>query len=622
MTLFEILRKDQHQHCQLLFKEVMKGKSLKNVETIFITNKGKKIFVSGNVTPIIEKGKFISTCAIFHDVTEEKLVRKKLEESQERYKQIIENTQEFIWEVDMNGLYKFVSPNIEDITGFSPEEVINKKHFYDLFDPSTKEKLKEAALGALKQGKPFKDFINKNKSKIGKSIWLNTSGVPIKNKQGKLIGYTGSDKNITSEMKSKEELEKEKELAEKYLNIAGSIIVALDKNGNITLINKKGANVLGYNQEELIGKNWFNTCLPKNIRAETSKIFKKIMVGKIKSVEYVKGTLLTKKGEERIVRWYNSEIKDSNNKIIGALSSGEDITIKIESEERYKALFESSRDAIMTLEPPKWLFTSGNSATVKLFACKDEKHFTSFAPPMLSPEFQPDGQESGKKAMEMIQTAMKKGSHFFEWTHKTAKGKEFPATVLLAKLKIGKKEFLQATVRDVTEQKKSEEEINKLSRVTEQSPALVVLTDRNGNIEFVNEKFTQTTGYTLEETKGKNPRVLKSGHTSKKDYENLWKTITAGKVWKGEFKNKKKNGEFYWASALISPITNEKGEVTNFMGIQEDITKRREAEEKLQIQIGEMKKFQEIATDREIKMIELKKEINTLLKKPKYKIVK
>ena len=128
-----------------------------------------------------------------------------------------------------------------------------------------------------------------------------------------------------------------------------------------------------------------------------------------------------------------------------------------ESQKRYRALFESSHDAIMTLEPPSWNFTSGNSATVEMFCAADESEFVSQSPWDLSPDLQPDGIPSPEKARRMIETAMQDRSLLFEWTHKRLSGEEFPATVLLTRMTLGDQTFLQATVRDITEQKRSEE---------------------------------------------------------------------------------------------------------------------------------------------------------------------
>ncbi len=123
-----------------------------------------------------------------------------------------------------------------------------------------------------------------------------------------------------------------------------------------------------------------------------------------------------------------------------------------------------------------------------------------------------------------------------------------------------------------------------LTLAIEQSSSTVVITDAEGNIEYANPKFVQLTGYSLEEAIGKNPRVLKSGKTPKGVFKELWKTITSGSEWRGEFCNKKKNGGFYWESATISPVKNEDGVITNFIAIKDDITEHKQSERRLNAQ--------------------------------------
>lgn len=113
----------------------------------------------------------------------------------------------------------------------------------------------------------------------------------------------------------------------------------------------------------------------------------------------------------------------------------------------------------------------------------------------------------------------------------------------------------------------------------ESAASVVVITDRNGTIEWVNPAFTRTTGYTLEEVRGQNPRILKSGRHERAFYENLWQTISNGEVWRGELINKRKDGSLYIEQAVISPILNAEGEIEHFIAIKEDITERRKAEE-------------------------------------------
>jgi PAS domain S-box-containing protein len=131
---------------------------------------------------------------------------------------------------------------------------------------------------------------------------------------------------------------------------------------------------------------------------------------------------------------------------------------------------------------------------------------------------------------------------------------------------------------DITERKRTEEKLRELSRAVEQSPASIVITDRAGDIEYANPKFIEITGYTLAEVLGKNPRILKSGDKSPEAYRELWETITAGNEWRGEFLNKKKNGELYWESASISPIRDPAGRITHYVAVKEDITARKQAE--------------------------------------------
>jgi PAS domain S-box-containing protein len=182
-----------------------------------------------------------------------------------------------------------------------------------------------------------------------------------------------------------------------------------------------------------------------------------------------------------------------------------------------------------------------------------------------------------------------------------------------------------STYTDVTKRKRAEAELRKLSHAVEQSPASVVITDPAGTIEYVNPKFTEVTGYTAAEALGRNPRILKSGRTPPGDHANLWKTISAGLEWRGEFINLKKDGSEYWEFASISPITDAAGAITHFLAVKEDITERKRAETELSDKMDELERFSKIAVGRELRMIELKEEINALRKQlgrdPIYEIV-
>ncbi len=138
-------------------------------------------------------------------------------------------------------------------------------------------------------------------------------------------------------------------------------------------------------------------------------------------------------------------------------------------------------------------------------------------------------------------------------------------------------------IQDVSAFKRAEGDLRKLFQAIEQSPASVVITDVAGRIEYVNPKFTELTGYTYPEVVGKNPSILKSGYTPRDDYARLWRMITAGHVWHGEFYNRKKNGQLFWELASVAPVRNPAGDITHYVAVKEDITDRKATEDRLRI---------------------------------------
>ena len=131
------------------------------------------------------------------------------------------------------------------------------------------------------------------------------------------------------------------------------------------------------------------------------------------------------------------------------------------------------------------------------------------------------------------------------------------------------------TLLDISERKMAEDELRKLARAVSENPCSIVITDAKGTIEYVNRKFCELTGYTVEEVIGQNPRVLKSGETPQETYDEMWFDISHGRTWRGELKNRKKNGELYWELASISSVIDDAGQVTHYLAVKEDITQRK-----------------------------------------------
>lgn len=283
----------------------------------------------------------------------------------------------------------------------------------------------------------------------------------------------------------------------------------------------------------------------------------------------------------------------------GELGIGEAVKAKEEAEEKYKLLYETSLDARMILEPPTWNFTAGNLTAVRMFNLKDEKQLAPLTFPDLSPKFQSDRQLSSVKVKKMIEKAMKEGKAFFEWTHKRYNGEDFPANVLLSRIDEGGKSYLQATVRDISKEKKaiaqikdSEEKYRRLFETAQD--AILILDAHTGKIENSNPFIEKLLGYSKKELVGKQ----------------LWqispfKNIASNKAKFTELQNKK------YVRYENLPLESKSGKkmnvefVSNVYGVDgqqviqcniRDITDRVKAEEELKekaIEIAKLKKIKE-----------------------------
>jgi len=285
-----------------------------------------------------------------------------------------------------------------------------------------------------------------------------------------------------------------------------------------------------------------------------------------------------------------------------------------QSEEHYRAVAQTASDAIITANSEGQIVSWNHSAEVMFGYAEAEiigQPLTLILPPRY-PEDHLNGmarvQSGGEK--HIVGKAVE-----VEGLHKS--GNEFPLELSLSEWRSEKNIFFTAIIRDITERRQAEEQLRKLSHAVDQSPASVVITDLQGNIEYVNPKFSQITGYAFEEIVGQNPRFLKSGHTAQEEYKELWDTITSGRIWQGEFLNKKKNGDAFWELATISPVYNNSGNVMNFLALKEDITERKKAEESIHQRVRELEllyesglSFSQLLNPREIayKIIELLEE--------------
>ncbi|MBM2815223.1 MAG: hypothetical protein HW421_1985 [Ignavibacteria bacterium] len=273
--------------------------------------------------------------------------------------------------------------------------------------------------------------------------------------------------NLKRRFKLEEALKESEERFRLISQSANDAIITIDENDIIIGWNKSAENIFGFTEEEILGKPLL-LIQPKKFLELHSAGFKRLKKGGEPHVigKTVELLGLHKNGLSFPIELSLSEWKTSQGKFFTGIIR--DITERKQAEEKlkqsetkYRVLFESSCDALMTLFPPDWKFKSANSATVELFGAKDEQEYTSLGPWNVSPELQPDGQDSSIQAQKMIGMAMEQGSNLFEWTHQKISGETFPATVLLTRIELEGQTGVQATVRDITYQKMAEDEINR-----------------------------------------------------------------------------------------------------------------------------------------------------------------
>jgi len=330
-----------------------------------------------------------------------------------------------------------------------------------------------------------------------------------------------------------------------------------------------------------VGMNMLDIIMIPEDREKAKTNFDKVLQGESLIIEedYGDSKLLRSYWENR----YNP-IYDDTNKIIGLTVFVADISVRKrtevalkESESRLRSYFELPHVGItVTSQTKGWLEVNSEICNMLGYS-KEELSSLTWADLTHPQDLNADVEQFNRVMAGEIETYslekrfIRKNGEIL-WTN---------LSVGCVRKDDGSVDYMVALLQDINKRKEAEEQIRKLTQAVEQSPETIFITDLKGDIEYVNLKFFETTGYTPEEAKGKNPRILKSDETTSEEYKELWDTITSDKEWKGIFHNKKKNGELYWEIATILPIKDIEGKTTNFLAIKEDITDRKLAEDAL-----------------------------------------
>ena len=346
------------------------GKSFYVDDEILWRADGTSFEVEYRSNAVYRDGKITGSVASFTDITSRRQAENALRQSETKYRQIFDSILDVYAEIDLDGTILEVSPSISSQTGYAREEILGRFMGDFYANPGDREKL----LAQIHQHGMINDYETILVDKNGTPRPFSFTGRVITDEKGKPTKLAGVMRDIaerkhsendlrnahdilekhvqerTAELEvineelrheieerkqAEQALREEHDKAQRYLDTVEAIIVSLDHDGKVILINRKGCEILGYTEQELLGKNWFAMCLPQPEGLElVYPVFEEIMNGNLETAEYYENLVLTRGGKQRLIAWHNSYMRDGAGNITGTLSSGEDITDRVQAEER------------------------------------------------------------------------------------------------------------------------------------------------------------------------------------------------------------------------------------------------------------------------------------------------
>ncbi len=393
------------------------------------------------------------------------------------------------------------------------------------------------------------------------------------------------DEILSLQKKTEEELRIEKERAQQYLDITGTMIIALDTDGNILLANDEACRALGYGSEkELIGKNWFKVYESESIYEVTYEAFKDLISGNIAPYKTYESKLLFKDGNIRLIEWNNKYIRDNSRNIAGVLYSGRDVTESRKAEEKLKKSESYQRALLDSFPFLVWLkdaqsnFLAVNKPFAESAGLDDPSELIGKSDLDVWPEDLAKAYRADDLAV-MKSLQKKELEELIEDDGNRRWFETYKAPIL------DKEGNIFGTVgfaRDITEDKQSEEKLKLAASVFTYAREGIIITDADNNIVDVNKAFIDITGFSHSEVLGKNPNILQSGRNDTKFYKKLWKNLQQNGFWEGEIWNRNKNGEEYTEHLTISAVYDDKKVVQNFVAIFTDITQQKQQQKRLE----------------------------------------
>jgi PAS domain S-box-containing protein len=382
------------------------------------------------------------------------------------------------------------------------------------------------------------------------------------------------------------ELKEAKEQADLLYQMAPTPIFTMDTDLKLTGVNRRFEDLTGYQAHEVLGWHCHDLVEPKC--NEHCQLFDPAVA---KPIEGRPCAIRTKDGRTLEVLISSDLVRDVHGCLVGGMEMFLDVSelrralreLKF-SEERFRQMADMLPITICEIDLDlKVVYV--NQAGMELFGLSDDDLRTGQS---VAQYLDPADLAVASQRLKAILAGERMAGN--EYRVRSRDGRQLVVFITAVALYDGGRPLgFRCTLTDVTGRMQVEDELRRLHRAVEQSPATVVITDPAGLIEYVNPKFSDITGYTRQEALGQNPRILKSGLMSPETYVDMWRILAEQGEWRGELLNRKKNGDLYWEFASLSAIRNPQGEITHYLAVKEDITSRKQAEEAAQRETAKLK---------------------------------
>ena len=494
-----------------------------------------------------------------------------LKKSEEQYRDYTENSPIAFFVVNPEGKYTQVNDAATKLLLYSKNELLKMSIMDILFEKDISLGLNQFA--TLKEtGKSRFEIALKRKD--GEPVYVILNATRLSD--GNMMAFC---ENITEPKRLNDELKLSEERLKLLFDKAPDAYYLNDLKGNFLDGNKAAEEMIGYSRNELIGNSFLSlNVLPRNQILKAAKLLTLNARGKPTGPdEFI---LNRKNGNQISVEIRTHPLKIQGKKLV--LGIARDISERRaaeeklrETQEKYETTFESSMDALMLLDEKG--FFDCNKTTLLMFGCKSVSEFTKFHPADLSPSTQPDGTSSMTAAMSHIQNAFQIGTDHFFWIHKRMDGTTFPVDILLTRMPLKGREVLQATVRDITERKKAEEEIRFQVDLLNHVGQAILMVDNNRIIRFWNKAAEKLYGYSEEQALGHNVTELLSVD-SPEEADEVSRRLMEGESWSTETSAKNKDGSVVPVILNRTPIFKEDGEFSGAASIATDITLQKSTE--------------------------------------------